>query len=295
MICVLHVTGAGRSGSTLLGRMLGQIPGFFDVGEAGYLWERGLAADGLCGCGRRVRRCPVWSAVLEKAFGGVRPDVLADMSRLHSMTTRGRNVLAAAVPGRSVAAPERYHHSLARLYGAVAEVSGCRIVVDTTKPAPYAHILARTPGIELTVVHLVRDPRAVAWSWLRHKADSMAVRPAWRSALLWRAGNRAAARLRGERYLLLRYEDLIGDPRRRLREIALLADPATPRPRIPAVDAGGIELRPTHTVAGNVDRHTSGRTPLRADDQWTGAMPAASRRVVELLTFPAGRHYGYRR
>ena len=39
---VLYVAGAGRSGSTLLDNLLGQIPGFFSAGELRYVWERGL-------------------------------------------------------------------------------------------------------------------------------------------------------------------------------------------------------------------------------------------------------------
>ncbi|GAA3668901.1 sulfotransferase [Nonomuraea antimicrobica] len=292
---VLHVTGAGRSGSTLLGSMLGQIPGFCNVGEAGYLWERGLAAGGACGCGRPVRLCPVWSAVLERAFPEL--DELAELARRHRAATRGWRVMAAALPGHAVPAPGDHLRLLARLYRALAEVTGCAVVVDSTKPAPYGHLLARTPDVELKVVHLVRDPRAVAWSWQRRKAgegaDAMAVRPAWQSALLWHAGNRAAARLSGDDYLLLRYEDLVAEPEHWLRRVARLVGHA--EPEIPEIDADGVLLRPTHTVAGNVDRHRTGRTPLRLDSQWAGAMPAATRRLVELLTFPAGRRYGYHR
>ncbi|RAY11395.1 sulfotransferase [Actinomadura craniellae] len=298
MTVVLHVTGAGRSGSTLLGGLLGQIDGFFNVGEAGYLWERGLAAGGDCGCGAPVRHCPVWRDVLARAYGGPDAPETEALRRLHARTSRGRAVQALSITGRlpgeraavAAAAP------LGRLYPAVAEVTGARVIIDTTKPATYGRLLSRLPGLDLRYVHLVRDPRAVAWSWLRVKEsrETMVTRPPVTSALLWRAGNLAAARLwsgDADRYLLVRYEDLIAEPEPWLRRIAGLAGAASAA--LPVTGRVGT-LAPTHTVAGNTDRHRSGRIELRLDDEWRRAMPAAQRRLVAAATSPVRQRYGYR-
>src|SRR5207249_8771406 len=67
---VLYVAGSGRSGSTILDRILGQVDGFFSAGELCNLWGRGLLARRRCGCGTPVPDCPVWGAVLAEAFGG---------------------------------------------------------------------------------------------------------------------------------------------------------------------------------------------------------------------------------
>ena len=37
---VLYIAGSGRSGSTVLGRILGRVEGFGAVGELRYVWER---------------------------------------------------------------------------------------------------------------------------------------------------------------------------------------------------------------------------------------------------------------
>jgi len=48
---VLFIGGLGRSGSTLLDRMLGRLDDVWSVGELVHLWERGLSQNNRCGCG----------------------------------------------------------------------------------------------------------------------------------------------------------------------------------------------------------------------------------------------------
>ena len=66
---VLYVAGSGRSGSTILGNILGGVEGFFSVGELRLIWERGLIRNWLCGCGVSFRECPVWSEVVSERSG----------------------------------------------------------------------------------------------------------------------------------------------------------------------------------------------------------------------------------
>ena len=48
---VVYIAGSGRSGSTLLERALGEIPGFVNVGELIDLYRRVADHGELCGCG----------------------------------------------------------------------------------------------------------------------------------------------------------------------------------------------------------------------------------------------------
>jgi len=63
-IKVLYITGWGRSGSTILDNIMGQIDGFFSVGELRYIWDRNLIENRLCGCGVPLEECPIWSQIL---------------------------------------------------------------------------------------------------------------------------------------------------------------------------------------------------------------------------------------
>ncbi len=80
---VLYIAGWGRSGSTILQNVLGELDGFFPVGEIVYVWERNLIGNRLGGCGARFRECEVWQGVLERAYGGTDRIDAEEMMRRH--------------------------------------------------------------------------------------------------------------------------------------------------------------------------------------------------------------------
>src|SRR5437773_2056276 len=59
---------------------------------------------------------------------------------------------------------------LGQIYHGIHTASGCRVIVDSSKLPAYGHVVSHLPEVDLYVVHLVRDPRATAYSWLRKKA-----------------------------------------------------------------------------------------------------------------------------
>src|SRR4026207_1713343 len=64
---VMFLEGKGRSGGTLLASLLGQLPGFFNIGELNRLWDWGLVSNHRCGCGLPGQGCPPGPAILEGA------------------------------------------------------------------------------------------------------------------------------------------------------------------------------------------------------------------------------------
>ena len=167
---VLFIGGLGRSGSTLVDRILGQTPGVCSVGELVFLWERGLLADERCGCGEAFSACPFWTEVGMRSFGGwdrIDPAVMLQRQRA---VDRNRFIPLMRLPRASPTYRRRlrsYSEALRRVYASVAAISGAALVVDSSKHASTATLLAHVPGIAPRVAHLVRDPRGVAWSWAK--------------------------------------------------------------------------------------------------------------------------------
>jgi hypothetical protein len=84
---VLCIGATGQSGSTLLSRLLGALPGFEAVGEVGRIWDKGLIENVTCGCGRPFRDCSFWSRVGDRAFGGWDAVDAAEAARLRDALT----------------------------------------------------------------------------------------------------------------------------------------------------------------------------------------------------------------
>jgi len=301
---VLYIAGFGRSGSTLLGEILGEIDGFFHGGEFTYMWERNLIENRLCGCGAPFDKCEVWGSVLKRAFGGMAGVDAREMVRLQNLGTRTRHIPPMFFSrGRQmlVARLGKYMVGLEKLYRAVQQSTGSRVIVDSSKVPSYGQVLGMTPGIDLYVVHLVRDARAVAYSWLRKKpqpdTDKLAhelQKNIVESSVLWDAWNASSEVLwRGSsgRYMRLRYEDFVEEPRRAVEDIlGMLHEDAR---RLPFMGERGVELGASHTVSGNPNRFQTGMVRLRPDDEWVSRIRLRDRTLVTLLTFPLLARYGY--
>ena len=305
---VLYIGGLGRSGSTLLERILGEMPGFCALGEVVHLWERGLEGNERCGCGEPFGDCPFWRQVGRRAFGGWNDLDVTRIRALQRSVDRNRYIPAMWAPRLFSSYRHRleeYAAVLGRLYRAAAECSGAAVIVDSTKHASTAFLLRRVPGVQLRVVHLVRDSRAVAYSWSKTVAKPettqgegyMARLGAGRVAMRWLGYNLLfhALALAGVPSLFMRYEDLVSTPRDQVaRALALVG--RRPGPMLDrTLDGGAAELSASHTVAGNPMRFERGRVAVRKDEEWRARLAAGPRRGVVALTWPLQLRYGYLR
>ncbi|HEU0286067.1 MAG TPA: sulfotransferase [Nocardioidaceae bacterium] len=298
---ILLVAGWGRCGSTLLAMMFGQVPGMFSAGEVREIWLRGCVENRPCGCGHYFRDCPFWHAVGERAYGGW--DRLDLKSVLDLRYSVDRPWGMPRVLARGMHGIEAYEHALAALYRAILDVSGCQVIVDSSKLPSHTLILARMPEVDLRMVHLVRDSRGVAYSTSKRVEKPTGLGP---PTLLPRYGPVSSAarydfyngvtsalRATGVPYLRLRYEDLIADPYHRLCEVLAHAGQSL-EPELPFLKGHQAELAENHLVDGNSVRFAHGPMQLRPDNEWRQVMPSLSRRTVTALTLPLLAAYGYR-
>jgi hypothetical protein len=298
---ILAIVGPDRSGSTLLDTILGGIPGVFSGGEIRYLWERGLQQRRLCGCGVAVPDCPVWGQVITDAYphGHDAGSTVAAMGVL-----RTRHALTPLVPrlGRRYDGElRRLADTVAPVYRSLQRVSGAELVVDSSKRPTWMYLLRMVPDFDVRVVHLVRDPRAVAHSRKRFKRQldsaedrGMTQHPPAMSALYWDIWNVAADALSrdGGAVHRLRYEDLVRAPESAVSELMRFAGlEGAVRPGL--TDAS-VELSPSHTVSGNPGRFNTGTVPIRSDDAWKTDQSRTDRIVVGAITGPLLARYGYR-
>ncbi len=303
-IKVLYIAGAGRSGGTILCHILGQQPGWFYAGELRDLWTSGLRSEKLCGCGRRVVDCEVWQAVFERAYGGLDKIDTAEMTGLREGLSRTRHWPSALLlsAGRRPDRRQRvYLERLAALYSAIRDVTGCQVIVDASRLIPYGLYVSALSGVDFRVVHLVRDPRAVVFSWKRRRTTRSATKEhtlptqgTVRAAMDWAAQNaggdfiwKSAARAT----VSIRYEDTVDDPAAELGRVVASVD-AGPL-AVPFIAPRIVDLRPTHSVAGNAYRSQSGLVTLAQDNEWRTSLGRWAKLATTLLCLPGMLRYRY--
>lgn len=295
---VIYIMGSGRSGSTVLDMALGSVPGVVSTGELANLAFKTDFDNEYCSCGSLLVACPFWSKVLTalKSQGHYDP---ARYARLQVQYERMRSLFRVLSARRNNDVNfQWYLLRSSAIFRTIAKFTGAQAVVDSSKGPVRALALSRAPGIELVPVHLVADPRGVAWSLRRAWAANPpagiqhALKPvsSARAAAGWLATNWAAEHVK--RYLpgtlLLRYEDFAADPAETVERIlraAAIDNPAAGPPE--AIEPGKL-----HMPAGNRVRRQD-KVVIRMDDAWVRGMSAGRKLWVRVLSSPLMAKYGY--
>lgn len=295
---ILYILGRGRGGSTVLANVLGEIDGFFSAGEIRYLWDPVVVRQSPCGCGAPIGDCAVWSKVLAKL-----DDVdLEQVVRWQHDIVRESNTVRLVRGGgrRRWEALEQYAAVTARLYQTIRDVTGAEVVVDSSKRPSYGAFIKVLRDCDPYFVHLVRDPRASAYSWHARRYASahgaeVTRRNAFDSTLRWDLLNVGSEILRtratADRFMRLRYEDFAASPRESLMSICSLLDRSDAT--LPFVGERTVMLSPNHTIAGNPSRFATGLLELKDSGEWRERQRRWSQWVATAVALPLLRRYGY--
>ena len=301
---VLYILGRGRSGSTVLDNILGDIDGFFSTGELRKIWFRVDQPTGRCGCNKLFAECEVWGQMGARSFGAPGSMPTREVLSLMRRVTRIRNVgkLLRSPIGGSSEWPElrRYLGVLLGLYGTLADITRSRVIIDSSKDTAEGAAIRLVPDIDAYYLHLVRDPRAVAYSWqrIKHMPDLEADIPnlsVRRSAIRWNVINLQAEAIRRRhdpnKFMRLRYEDMVAFPRPAIEAVARMV--GEPAEGIPWIDECTVEGSVKHFVGGNPDRFRVGPITLKEDDEWLTKLSKPDRISTTAVTMPIMLRYGY--
>jgi hypothetical protein len=322
-IPLVYLLAASHSGSTLLAMLLGAHPEICSVGEL-KLTSLGDIRQYRCGCGELIAVCPFWSAVVARLraegvtfeLGAASTDYAAGASararRLLSPLHRSRplewvrDAALALTPGWRAHLAER-QASNAALAAAVLDLSGRRVIVDSSKIGIRLKFLLRNPRFDIKVVRLTRDGRAVSLTYMDPFAFADAKRPELRggghgghrdaerlpmdrAAREWRRANEEAdaicRTLSPSRIARVRYEDLCASPDATL---ARLFDFIGVEP----LDRGQLLAAPQqrHVVGNGMRLDWDGS--VRLDERWRGVLDASALAEFDKVAGPLNRRLGY--
>jgi hypothetical protein len=301
---VIYIGGHGRSGTTIADRVLAEVTSGFSAGEIHRFWAYGLARDWTCSCGATLRACEFWGPVLRQSFSK------ADVSEEKVLTAwktvaRPRSLLSLWYPrlrsARFRRRLARYRSFLEVLYRTVSQQSGTRVIVDSSGSPLHGSVLAGVEGVEVAMVHLVRDVRAVAFSNQRQKANPSAPAPdatmrtksAPRVAATWMLYNSLLEGLEAamDTYTFAKYEELFSRPK---REFDRLAHDLGVESRAEEVFHGkNIRLSSEHVGQGNPVRQNQGIETLAPDTEWVGKLSRVKETVMAHVCKTRLEKYSY--
>lgn len=308
---LVYIASTNRSGSTLLGSLLGIHSGLSMVGEFHHLHSYlnrgayGPIYDYRCSCREKVSDCPFWRAVLDAA--GLTDQTA--LTRVRSGTSSVRRNLAYpwyCVAGEAWIA-EDLRRELAqsvnareaadtcyRIFDKACETSGRQVVVDTSKRVEQALALIHFKPSDwaIRIVHLLRDPRGNADSLVRRARENGAKGSFSGACLYWVRENRRflvlGRQLGAGEYFLLRYEDLCSNPEQHLRAICSFI---------------GIPYEPRMLEGNAVVMHDIGGSPrkldydqgiqIRLDERWQGSMTPSRKLAYAVTARRLARQFGY--
>lgn len=294
---LIYVVGTYRSGKTVLGALLGAVPGVRTTGEFQTLPRAFWEPQRKCTCGETIASCPFWAEVRQRAESRLDLRALDAGQRQYELYPGLFRLLSRAVLG-SKSLAEHVERTV-RFTEAFAEVTGAHAVVDFGGNPLRGYVRGRAPPARMEVyyVHLVRDGRGVSYSRI-YRSEGARIAPVMQSpaamSARWVFVNLLASLLCGrkkDRYLRIQLEELVRAPRETLERLGrfLGIDLA------PVIDAAsrGEPVALNHMCGANLALLARGSVVLRLDDKWVSRFPQSARRAFWLIGGWLARHYGY--
>lgn len=258
-IKVIYILGAGHSGSTLLDLLLGSHSQVESVGEINNFYDYispktdHLKGIRYCTCGTHVDECPYWKPIRENLRSEFGTDEI-------SLQPNDPKAFAS-------------HNQL--VFQSILDVSGKSVICDSSKIYSRLQGLLNANGFDVEIIHLIRDSRAVAYSYKKKGEKFYPTLIAWLKVNLYEW-----FKLRKRKnYRLLRYEDFVDNPEAALKEI---------------LKSAGLNFESEqllfwkhehHNLGGNRMRN-KGRQEIRKDTKYVQALTATEWWACTLLSLP---------
>ena len=318
-----YLLAASHSGSTLLAMLLGAQPGACTVGEL-KATHLGNVDTYRCSCRENIRECGFWQEIGKAMERHRIPDfdiTRAGTSIFEAKSPYVRRLLAplyrsAALEwvrdfGLSLSGEWRNQLSSSKqrnlaLIESILEVSGAKVVIDSSKVALRLKYLLPLRDLEIRVIRVIRDGRAVAltytdeWNFadssdpaLRGGGNGQRRPPPRRSmaaaANEWKRSNEASdamvAALPRNQWTEVHYEELCADPEATLKHLAVFLDLDAQQTRL------DFRSVPQHVIGNGMRMNSTSEICL--DERWKFNLSGEDLRVFDEVAGNLNRSYGY--
>jgi hypothetical protein len=319
---LVYILSASHSGSTLLAMLLGSHTNIVTVGE--------LKATNLgdinryrCSCGALIQQCEFWNQVRqvmrEEGYSFDIANTSTDFFGINSAYVRyllrplvrgpileGLRDLALKISPiwrRSLTSIQKQNLALIRI---VCRLANARVIVDSSKIGLRLKYLLQNPELDIKIIRLIRDGRAVAMTYTdpagfadsenpelraggmggNRDSEKMSINQAARE---WRRSNEEAqqilARVPSDRWIEIRYEHLCRNSEATLARIFRFIG-VEPHSAVKAFRSKAMH------VLGNGMRLDS-CNEIKVDQRWKQQMTSHQLAQFEAIAGTLNQRYGY--
>jgi len=290
---VIYIMGCGRSGTTILDIILGNHSGFLSLGElnnAMDAWNK----KRICSCGVPIRQCRIWKNVGNIFFsndsGGEHYRIANYQNDIERQISIINHILGLYDPSMI----HEYHSYIYNIFRLLKESSSAKAVIDSSKSVGRALALLKNAKIDVQIIHLVRDPRGVYFSFQKKNLITP-TKNIWSLVVYWNGVNFLAslARLRfgDKKVLRVRYEDLISNTDKTIDKIGDFIKEDLSDVKIKLRDE--VSMERGHIASGNRIREQKIPLKLQPDFEWMKRLKLHQRIIIATHCSPLMIAYRY--
>ncbi len=315
----MFIGSCGYSGSTLLDLILGADTNAVSLGEIYKLAWYSQSPVARCTCGEPIVACRFWSDVLAE-LRARKQDPALEFSEVYLTVKRAFDSPHRFIPrlldlllvlgnrsllevGAAISSETRDFRQAARsayeLFECVSTVAEAEYVIDSSKDPTLLKILYLHAPDRCKIIHLVRDGRAVAYSFLKNEARDGRTLPETASdeerflegTRWWVSKNRnlewVLKSIPSKRVFFLRYEDLCRDPDAVVGQLGRFLGTAL------TLKGGAIEKTAYHNISGNPMRFRRDETSIQLREEWKEKLSPGDLEIFSSVGGALNRRLGY--
>lgn len=304
---VLFVGGYGRSGSTIIDLLLSRVKGVTVLGEVRHLFGRTILDDELCNCGKTIRKCDYWNEIISNALTlGYSRETIDNSMKTVNRVLSTRQVMNPRWRSKDFTQKlDIYISVFNSVYKTASDLSGSKLLIDSSKYPLHLLAMNQSSSINSRNMLLIRDPRAVAYSWtkpkvrteIHHEVRLMPKYNVVRSALAWNVSNSLTKKVKNfsDYYRVQKYEDFIIEPLTQVNEIVDFSMDSKIKINDDIfTDNGSGEL---HRIAGNPldsDKKNQEIKINPTDNKWKEKLSSRQKSIIKTICRLQMKEYGYR-
>ena len=250
---------------------------------------------GTCSCGVPVRQCRIWGNVGNILFsndsGGEHYKISKYQKDIERQVSIIKHMLGLYDPSM-IQAYNSYNLHIFKLFKESS--SSAKVIIDSSKSVGRAFALLRNAQIDVKIIHLVRDPRGLYYSFQKRDVITP-VKNIWSVATYWNGTNSLADMLRSyvgdNQVMRIRYEDLTSRPSETIGQVGEFLNESLTD--VKEKIANDVPLGRGHLVSGNRIRIQESTLKLRPDFEWKKKLKLHQRIFLSVVCAPLMLFYGY--